>query len=118
MKKKYFLFEYFIEGLVLATAATRYIPFAVFLPAIVAMYAVAYLKDGIQASTLYYIPLSACLIIGREIDIEDIDTFVCVAIVILQYVDGSIFELPENRKLPGFRKQVEANEEYYEFYPL
>lgn len=108
MKKKYFLFEYFIEGLVLATAATRYIPLAVFLPAIVAMYAVAYRRDGLQASTLYYIPLSVCLFVGRAIDIEDIDTYVCVAIVILQYMDGGIFQLPENKKLPGFRKHVEG----------
>lgn len=107
------MFEYIIEGLVLATAATRYIPFEVFLSAIIVMYAVAYLKDGIQASTLYYIPLSACLFLGREMGIEEIDTFVCVAMVILQYVDGSIFELPENNKLPGFRKEIEGDKEYY-----
>lgn len=118
MKKKYFLFEYFIEGLVLATAATRYIPLVVFLPAIVVMYVVAYRRDGLQVSTMYYIPLSVCLFVGRGMEIGDIDTYVCVAIVILQYMDGGIYLLPENKKLVGFRKNVEGIEEYYEFYPV
>lgn len=118
MKKKYFLFEYFIEGLVLATAATRYIPLVVFLPAIVVMYVVAYRRDGLQVSTMYYIPLSVCLFVGRGMEIGDIDTYVCVAIVILQYMDGGIYLLPENKKLAGFRKHVEGREEYYEFYPV
>lgn len=82
------------------------------------MYVAAYRRDGLQASALWYVPLSVCLFVGRAMEIGDIDTYVCVAIVILQYMDGGIYLLPESTKLAGFRKHIEGKQEYYEFYPI
>jgi hypothetical protein len=65
MKKKFFLYGYFLEGLILAQAATDFISPALFILLFVAILGVVYWKDGLQPTTLYYIPISIMFLIGR-----------------------------------------------------
>lgn len=65
MKKKFFLWEYLLEGLILAAAATDYFPSLLFIPLFATFLALIHWRDGLQPSTLYYIPIAAMLLIGR-----------------------------------------------------
>lgn len=119
MKKKFFLFDYVLEGLILAAAATDYIPLIYFLPLFVGIFSLAYWKDGLQATTLYYIPFGIAFLIGQAIEIENFNMYLCVSVVFMQYIESPVYQLPQNKKLVGFRKErLEDGEESFEFFPL
>lgn len=85
----------------------NYIPFTVFIPTFIILSAITYLKDGFQMSTLYYFPLALGLIIGRYIEFKHTDTIICIGVVLMQYVDSGVYELPANKRLAGYRKMTD-----------
>lgn len=106
MGKKFFFWEYLLEGLVVGTAATGSIPIEVFMGLFVAILAVVYWRDGLQSSTLYYIPIAAAMLIGHAIEMENINMYAISAVVILQFTESAVYNLPENKRLVGFRKRM------------
>jgi predicted benzoate:H+ symporter BenE len=113
MKKKYFMVEYLVEGLILTTAATDYIPHAIFLALLAGLMLAVYFKDGFQITTLYYIPMALGLIVGRHFEMKYTDTSICLAIVLMQYSENNVYELPQNKKIVGFRSSQSKDEEIY-----
>lgn len=103
MNKKYFIYEYLLEGLILATAVTNYIPTHLFLLLIVLLLIVLYCRDGFQTTTLYYPFIGVGLVVGRYMLVQYTDMMICVSIVAMQYVDNNVYQLPRNKKLVGFR---------------
>lgn len=120
MGKKFFFWEYLLEGLVVGTAATGSISMAVFVGMFVVILAVLYWRDGLQSSTLYYIPIAAAMVIGHAIEMENVNIYAISAVVLLQFTESAVYNLPENKRLVGFRKRLikEDGEEYFEFYPI
>jgi hypothetical protein len=120
MKKKLFVVEYFLEGLIIAAAATNYIPPLLFLLLFAAFLAAVYWWDGMQQSTLYYIPIALCMLAGQAMDVPNISAYAIMAVVYVQYAETPVYHLPQNKKLVGFRKRTldAEDEEYFEFYPI
>jgi hypothetical protein len=69
MKKKLFICEYFLEGLIVSAAATNYIPPHIFIMLFLAIFSIVYWKDGLQSSTIYYIPIAAGMLLGEAMQV-------------------------------------------------
>ncbi len=94
MGKKIFLWEYLLEGLIIGTAATNAIPVHLFLALFTVLLAVVYWRDGMQSSTIYYILIAAAMLIGQEFEIVNINAYAFGAVVLVQFAETPIYNLP------------------------
>jgi hypothetical protein len=94
MGKKIFLWEYFLEGLIIAAAATNAFPVHLFLILFAVLFAVVYWRDGLQTSTLYYLPIAAAMLIGQALEIANINAYACGAVVLVQFSETLVYNLP------------------------
>ena len=69
MKKKLFIFEYFLEGLIVSAAATNFIPPHIFIMLFLGIFSVVYWKDGLKSSIFYYFPIAIGMLLGESMQI-------------------------------------------------
>lgn len=119
MHKKYFFVEYILEGLILCAAFTSSIDNLVFLLALAVLYGMMYWIEGLKATSLLYLPIALYLVVGRIFEIPYTEATIILLVVLMQYIDSQIYNLPVNPTPIGLRcDKTEDGEEYFELYPI
>ena len=96
MNKKYFFVEYFLEGLILCAAFTDSIDNLVFLLALTVLYGLMYWIEGLKATSLLYLPIALFLVVGRIFEVPYTEATIILVVVLMQYIDNQIYNLPVN----------------------